>query len=143
MTTMQRRCRNRITRLRLNDDTWIEDEDQIGSSFSHFYSELFNSTEPKNFDSVRHPFNLSWWQFLANEGGISYAEVNSVVFYLGSNKAPGPDGFTGAFFQKYWPIVDDEVCNIIKRFFPLAFLLNKLMTLIWFSFQKLIAYQWL
>lgn len=124
MTTLQRRSRNRITRLRLSDDSWIEDEDQIGSTFAHFYSDLFNSAEPRCFDSVLESVAPLISQddnsLLMKE--VSFDEVKSAVFDLGCNKAPGPDGFTGAFFQKSWPIVGDQVCNIIKRFFPRVFL---------------------
>ncbi|KAI8553790.1 hypothetical protein RHMOL_Rhmol05G0043300 [Rhododendron molle] len=36
---------------------------------------------------------------------------------MGSLKAPGPDGFPGVFFQKYWDQVKDSVCSMVKDFF--------------------------
>lgn len=33
---------------------------------------------------------------------ISVAEVEKVVFSMGSLKTPGPDGFNGLFYQKNW-----------------------------------------
>ncbi|KAF7152560.1 hypothetical protein RHSIM_Rhsim01G0069500 [Rhododendron simsii] len=36
---------------------------------------------------------------------------------MGSLKAPGPDGFPGVFFQKYWDQVKDSVCSMVKNFF--------------------------
>lgn len=34
-------------------------------------------------------------------------EVKNVVFSINVDDAPGPDGFGGGFFQKFWDIVVD------------------------------------
>ncbi|CAN1830709.1 Transposon TX1 uncharacterized 149 kDa protein [Linum perenne] len=36
---------------------------------------------------------------------------------MGATKAPGPDGFSGQFYRKYWSLVGDEVSTEIKQFF--------------------------
>lgn len=33
------------------------------------------------------------------------------------DKAPGPDGMTPAFFQKYWHIVGEDIYKLTKYFF--------------------------
>jgi hypothetical protein len=35
---------------------------------------------------------------------------------LGSDKAPGPDGFTGAFYKTCWDIVKPEIIQVIYQF---------------------------
>uniref|UniRef100_A0A803NKP6 Reverse transcriptase domain-containing protein n=1 Tax=Cannabis sativa TaxID=3483 RepID=A0A803NKP6_CANSA len=32
-------------------------------------------------------------------------------------KSPGPDGFSGIFFRKYWPTVGGQVCKMVQEFF--------------------------
>jgi hypothetical protein len=36
-----------------------------------------------------------------------------------ADKAPGPDGFTGAFFKKYWKIIKDDVTAAMNSMFML------------------------
>ncbi|KAL6183177.1 hypothetical protein ACLB2K_044588 [Fragaria x ananassa] len=40
---------------------------------------------------------------------FSMDEVKDAAFQLGALKAPGPDGFPGLFYRKYWSIVNDIV----------------------------------
>uniref|UniRef100_A0A803QE41 Reverse transcriptase domain-containing protein n=1 Tax=Cannabis sativa TaxID=3483 RepID=A0A803QE41_CANSA len=44
-------------------------------------------------------------------------EIRSVVFELHPLKAPGPDGFSGCFFRKYWEIVGPLVIEATQEFF--------------------------
>ncbi|XP_022024504.1 uncharacterized protein LOC110924825 [Helianthus annuus] len=39
---------------------------------------------------------------------VTREEVKSAMFSIGENKAPGPDGYTSAFFKNSWEIVGDE-----------------------------------
>ena len=38
---------------------------------------------------------------------------------MSSDKAPGPDGFTGAFFKSCWEIIKDDVTTAINNLFHL------------------------
>nr|XP_043611422.1 uncharacterized protein LOC122583015 [Erigeron canadensis] len=48
---------------------------------------------------------------------VSLEEIKDVMFSIGDNKAPGPDGFTSAFFKKSWRVIGDEVSSAIQDFF--------------------------
>ena len=56
----------------------------------------------------------------------SLDELKLVVFGLKPNSSPGPDGFTGIFFQKCWDIIKDDLLEGVIDFFsgsdlPLGF----------------------
>lgn len=44
-STLQRRARNKVIRLRGRDGVWLENEGEIGKEFTDFYNKLFASCE--------------------------------------------------------------------------------------------------
>ncbi|XP_026409985.1 uncharacterized protein LOC113305093 [Papaver somniferum] len=51
------------------------------------------------------------------EAPLSDEEIRVIAFQMGAKKAPGPDGFTGLFYQSYWDIVGDNVTQMVKQFY--------------------------
>ena len=49
-----------------------------------------------------------------------------MVFSLGSNKAPGPDGMSAHFFKFYWNIIGGEVTEAIASFLRTGYLLKEI-----------------
>ncbi|GJU81457.1 putative reverse transcriptase domain-containing protein [Tanacetum coccineum] len=48
---------------------------------------------------------------------ISNQEVCDAMFSIGDNKAPGPDGYSSAFFKESWEIVGTDITKAVKEFF--------------------------
>lgn len=44
------------------------------------------------------------------------AEIWSVISKMPNDKAPGPDGFTGLFYKKAWPIIKHDILNAFNAF---------------------------
>ena len=44
-------------------------------------------------------------------------EIHSALMDMSGDKAPGPDGFTGAFWQTCWDFVKEEIMDLFKEFF--------------------------
>ncbi|XP_071920735.1 uncharacterized protein [Coffea arabica] len=55
---------------------------------------------------------------------VSEVEVKKAVFSSHPNKAPGPDGMTPIFFQKYWHIIKEDLIRAISSFFHSGNLLS-------------------
>ncbi|GAU17760.1 hypothetical protein TSUD_171480 [Trifolium subterraneum] len=53
----------------------------------------------------------------------SHQEIKNAVFALNKDSAPGPDGFGAFFFQQYWEIVKNDVCNAVLEFFTTSWIL--------------------
>jgi len=50
------------------------------------------------------------------EQDISAEEVWRAIRELPSNRALGPDGFTGAFYKTVWPVIQDDVMAAVQAF---------------------------
>ncbi|GJY96749.1 reverse transcriptase domain-containing protein [Tanacetum coccineum] len=57
---------------------------------------------------------------------VSNEEVKMAMFSIGDDRAPGPDGFTSAFFKKSWDLVGNDVCSAVKEFFNNGQLLKEI-----------------
>ena len=57
---------------------------------------------------------------------IREEEIEKTVFQLGTYKSPGPNGFNGFFYQKYWEIVRNDVIEAVKGFFRTGRMLREL-----------------
>ena len=53
-------------------------------------------------------------------------EVLLAAKQLGALKAPGPDGFPGLFYQKYWEIVKDNINRLMLEYFNGSITLNSI-----------------
>ena len=43
-------------------------------------------------------------------------EVKEAVFGSYAEGAPGPDGFSFPFYQKFWNIIKDDLVNLVRLF---------------------------
>ena len=50
---------------------------------------------------------------------FSHDEVKNTINSMTSDKAPGPDGFTGAFFKACWEIIKEDVMAAMNSLFIL------------------------
>ncbi|KAJ0887511.1 putative RNA-directed DNA polymerase [Helianthus annuus] len=57
---------------------------------------------------------------------VTREEVKTAMFSIGNDKAPGPDGYTTAFFKAAWPIVGHDVSNAVIDFFSTGKLFREL-----------------
>lgn len=57
---------------------------------------------------------------------VSGEEVHKALFSMNPDKAPGPDGFTPAFYQKCWSIVGEDVVATVRQFWQLEVIPDRL-----------------
>ncbi|GJU72078.1 RNA-directed DNA polymerase, eukaryota, reverse transcriptase zinc-binding domain protein [Tanacetum coccineum] len=57
---------------------------------------------------------------------VSYDEIRDAMFSIGDDRAPGPEGYSSAFFKKSWDIVSSDICRAIHDFFSNGQLLKEI-----------------
>lgn len=119
---MQRRNKNRISRIKNEDGIWVENQAEIHQMVNQFFSNIYKSSSPTNIQQI-----TSLVQCKVTDDmnamlirGIEDWEVKKAVYELGSLKAPGPDGLTGLFYQRHWNILQHDITAAVKEFFLTA-----------------------
>nr|GEX58808.1 hypothetical protein [Tanacetum cinerariifolium] len=56
---------------------------------------------------------------------VTNDEIKRAMFDIGDGKAPGPDGYTSAFFKKGWDVVGNDLCRAVRDFFDNGKLLKE------------------
>ena len=125
--TRQRRQINKVVRLKDGRGEWLEEEDIYGE-FNEYYKRLFRTEGEIGWGNI-----LDYVPKLVSEEmnkrlmeEIREEEIEKAIFQLGTYKAPGPDGFNGFFYQKYWEIVRKDVIEAVKGFFRSGRMLREL-----------------
>ncbi|XP_013694544.2 uncharacterized protein LOC106398556 [Brassica napus] len=114
-----RRSKNQV--LKLKDKEGLEqwtDEAKAEIAIEYF-NELFKSTNTNSYDPVFEDFvpKVTTSMNVDLLRAVSKEEVKDAIFSINADSAPGPDGMTGAFFQKYWDIIGEQVTNEICEVF--------------------------
>jgi len=115
MSTLIKRRRNAIDFLKLPSGAWISNRRNIGNCFGNFFKELFSSSLPGSSNEMLNLFD----NVISDEENIvlcsipSEKEIFETLVSIGATKAPGPDGFTALFYQKYWSIIKEVVLNCV------------------------------
>ncbi|GJW09362.1 RNA-directed DNA polymerase, eukaryota [Tanacetum coccineum] len=102
----------------LVDGDWIVNPSSVKNEFLKHFSNRFAApvTDCITFASS-FPNQLTPDQVIDLESSVDYDEIKRAVWDCGTNKSPGPDGFTFEFFQKYWKIIDRDVVADVSSFF--------------------------
>lgn len=111
-----------IHRIKGANGEWVEDTAQLQSLAVTFFRDLLAQDSPMEMDSVDFFLNLVPRMVTAEDNAhilspISLQEVKESVFSLDADSAPGPDGFSGKFFQSCWNVIADDLLLATQEFF--------------------------
>jgi hypothetical protein len=113
--------RRKVNRIRRVTDeqgrTWRKNKD-IGRVFTKFYEGLFTSQGTDRKEEC-----ISWVDSRVTDdmnrrllSSFTEEEIRKALFQMHPLKAPGPDGFPAAFYQRNWSTVGGEVCRAVLAF---------------------------
>ncbi|CAN1152522.1 Transposon TX1 uncharacterized 149 kDa protein [Linum perenne] len=118
----QQRKRNTVKSLMDDNGNIQTSEERMGDITVSFYKALFETSNPPSgvhcwFPPQSHGRKVSNEMNINLTALVSNEEIREAIFDIGTDKAPGSDGFTSAFFQHYWDIIGREVTDAISFFF--------------------------
>ena len=99
----RRRKRNKIGNLQREDGSITKDEKKIAEEIARYYKQLFKATRIEGIEEVLEGIQVTVTdQINANlTRPVEENEIKVAVFSMNPNKAPGPNGMTPLFFQKF------------------------------------------
>lgn len=110
--------------LMLLDDANQEhfSEGSKGNIVVEYFRNLFMSSNPFDLQSLFQGFEsrVSPEMNTRLTATVSTDEIKRVAFVVKGSSAPGEDGLTGVFYQKYWHIVGPALTTEIQLFFETA-----------------------
>lgn len=103
----------------MDEETNLEnfEEEEMGEIDGWYFSKLYlsecqASSEVENMEifrglerKVSEGMNADLMKY------VKELEIREVVFAMGTDKSPGPDGLSGAFYQEYWEVVRNDICR--------------------------------
>ena len=113
----QKRRSQSITGI-MHEGVWITDPVLIKDAFLNFYKDKFQAHDSQVvFPPLSHFTGLGPLDRQALEIQVSLEEIKTAIWDCGSNKVPGPDGFSFAFIKKYWDIIKVDIFECVNSFF--------------------------
>nr|GEV22363.1 RNA-directed DNA polymerase, eukaryota [Tanacetum cinerariifolium] len=97
---------------------WISEPHRVKNEiFTHFKKQFSPIQAPSICFDFTFSTRLSSDQVQDLKRIVTYEEVKMAVWDCGTNKSPGPDGFSFEFYRKYWKTIDDDVFQAVRDFF--------------------------
>ncbi|KAL5721690.1 hypothetical protein ACHQM5_005303 [Ranunculus cassubicifolius] len=127
LSTLGRRGRLNISRIKNNAGVWTEGEDNIKEIVVNHFKELFSTSEPEvklhDLDIIPCVITDEDNNLLSRD--VAIAEIKEALFSMDPHKAPGPDGFTPFFYQIFWDTIHLDLFKAIKSFMDSGHLLKE------------------
>ncbi|XP_057811506.1 uncharacterized protein LOC131025735 [Salvia miltiorrhiza] len=120
-----RKQNHRIEHLKIGDVVSY-DRGNIQQHIIDFFSSLFKEESPSNVNWDLREGIID--QFVSGEqnGKLTRIpddeEIMAAVFSLDANSSPGPDGYSGKFFQFCWSIIRSDILTDVRAFFLNSYL---------------------
>ncbi|KAL0455561.1 UNVERIFIED_CONTAM: hypothetical protein Slati_0895300 [Sesamum latifolium] len=110
---------------------YLTEEPEVVNEFIEFFENLLGGQQRSQFLNLTY---LRPWarHIISNEEGaelirpVLRSDVKGAVFDIVEDKAPGPDGYSAAFYKAAWPIIGDEITHAVQVFFHTGKLLKQI-----------------
>ena len=113
----QRRKKNTISGIWDENGIWCDTSESIAATAIAYFEALFTTSNPCRILEVTNTIPTKVTDEM-NQGLIAAftrEEVVTALKQMHPTKAPGPDGMSVIFFQKYWDVVGNDItCMVLN-----------------------------
>nr|GEW14517.1 hypothetical protein [Tanacetum cinerariifolium] len=100
------------------DGVWTEKPSTVKHEFlQHFRRRFDKPTVSRAYVNMSYPKSITSDQQMDLERDVSKEELKRAVWDCGTDKSPGPDGFTFGFYLHFWSTIENDVFEVVKHFF--------------------------
>ncbi|GKB45488.1 putative reverse transcriptase domain-containing protein [Tanacetum coccineum] len=102
----------------LIDENWTDSPNLVKSEFLSHFKKRFDQPQ-----ETRLQLDMNFLKILNSdqqadlECEVTKDEKKRAVWDCGTDKSPGPDGFTFGFYRRYWKIIESDVVDAVSCFF--------------------------
>ena len=108
---------------------WITAEEELRQGIVNAYIPLLSDPREWRASSEGLVFSrLTKSEVVRMEVQFFEEELSAALKDLNGDKAPGPDGFTVAFWLSAWPMVKEDIMKVFKDFFETGNFVRNLNT---------------
>ncbi|GJW84113.1 hypothetical protein Tco_0157258 [Tanacetum coccineum] len=101
------------------DGEWVTNPQQVKMTFYNFYNDKFEALDSLMELSPVVPFaSLSQEDNIEFQKLVTKEEIRSAVWDCGSQKAPGPDGFSFLLLKTYWELLKEDARKAVRCVTP-------------------------
>ena len=96
----------------------VEDEEGLVAIATSYFRQIFESSNPEDIEEAlaQVPTTITGAMNENLTAPVTEWEVKLALFAMHPEKAPGPDGMTALFYQKFWDIVKDDLTLMVNNF---------------------------
>ncbi|GJX64794.1 RNA-directed DNA polymerase, eukaryota [Tanacetum coccineum] len=100
------------------DGKWTEKPNNVKLEFLHHFRNRFDKpTDNRVYIDMNFPKSITIDQQIDLECAVSKEELKRAVWECGTDKSPGPDGFSFGFYRQFWSSIENDVFAAVSHFF--------------------------
>jgi hypothetical protein len=106
--------KNFIAKLKVADRV-LTDQEEKKQAVWNFYNNLLGMSGQREFTLDLQAFHRPAIDLSDLEQAVTEEEVWATIKSLPSDKAPGPDGYTGRFYKLAWEVIKSDLMAAVSR----------------------------
>nr|CAN66460.1 hypothetical protein VITISV_035842 [Vitis vinifera] len=110
------RRNNALDRIKVNGE-WLSEEQEVRKEIVNSFQQMLSEDMEWKADIGRIQIDhISRQEAESLEVPFTKNEIYTTLMEMNGDKAPGPDGFTVAFWQNAWDFTKEEIMDMFKEF---------------------------